>query len=117
LTAFDLGGYCFEHGILLQSVLIHLGFQPVVRTARVILMRLRSEAALTHMFLTARVDNQRPRGRVSVANRAVTRRHDDREEKEVIESRAELCAILNEDFGFDLPEVERLHVPAVSEWT
>jgi hypothetical protein len=35
----------------------------------------------------------------------------------VIESRAELRALLYEDFGFDLPEVERLHVPAVPEWT
>jgi N-hydroxyarylamine O-acetyltransferase len=200
------GGYCFEHGLLFQSALIPLGFQPVVHTARVILMRPRSEAALTHMFLTVQVDNQRcvldpgfgglaplvpvplaatdvrdgrdrhrivdrghewvleaelngswtplwsstlepaepvdfvmgnhfvstfplspfvttlmlraitPRGRVSVANRAVTRRHDGREEQEVIESRARLRAILNEDFGFDLPEVERLRVPAVSEW-
>lgn len=201
------GGYCFEHGILLQSALIHLRFQPVVHTARVILMRPRREAALTHMFLTVVVDNQRwvldpgfgglapvvpvpltaadvrdgsdvhrmvdyghewvlevelkgawtplwsstlepaepvdfvmanhfvstfpvspfvttlmlraitPRGRVSVANRAVTRRHEGREEKQVIESRAELRALLYEDFGFDLPEVERLHVPAVPEWT
>jgi arylamine N-acetyltransferase len=57
-----------------------------------------------------------PRGRVSVANRALTRRHDGREEKQVIESRAELRTILKENFGFDLPEVEHLHVPAVSEW-
>jgi arylamine N-acetyltransferase len=57
-----------------------------------------------------------PRGRVSIANRAMTRRHEGREEKRVLESRVELRAILNEDFGFDLPEIERLHVPAVSEW-
>ena len=58
-----------------------------------------------------------PSGRVSVANRAVTRRHDGREEKQVIESRTELRTILNEDFGFDLPEVERMQVPSVSEWS
>jgi N-hydroxyarylamine O-acetyltransferase len=201
------GGYCFEHGVLFQSALIGLGFQPAVHTARVILMRPRSEAALTHMFLTVEIDSQRwvldpgfgglaplvpvpiqasavrdgydlhrmadrgdewvleaeldggwrplwsstlapaeavdfvmanhfvstfpaspfvttlmlraitPSGRVSVANRAVTRRHDGREERQVIESRAELRTILNEDFGFDLPEVERMQVPSVSEWS
>ena len=206
LVAARRGGYCFEHGILLQSALIGLGFQPVVHTARVIQMRPRSEAALTHMFVTVDLDNQRwvldpgfgglsplvpvplaqaavrdgrdahrmvdhngewaleaemngawtplwsstmepaepvdfvmgnhfvstfpmspfvttlmlraitPKGRVSVANRALTRRHDGREEKQVIENRAELRTILNDDFGFDLPEVERIHVPAVSEW-
>ena len=56
-------------------------------------------------------------GRVSVANRALTRRHDGREEKQVIENRAELRTVLNEDFGFDLPEVERIQVPAVAEWS
>lgn len=201
------GGYCFEHGVLLQSALSQLGFQPVVHTARVVLMRPRSEAALTHMFLTIDLDNQRwvldpgfgglaplvpvplapaavhdgrdvhrmvdrggewvlevelngawtplwsstlepaepvdfvmgnhfvstfptspfvttlmlraitPTGRVSVANRALTRRHDGREEKQVIENRAELRTVLNEDFGFDLPEVERIQVPAVAEWS
>jgi len=206
LVAAHRGGYCFEHGILLQSALSSLGFQPDVHTARVVLMRPRSEAALTHMFLTVRMDDQRyvldpgfgglaplvpvplaaarvcegrdvhrlvnhghewvletevngawtpmwsstlepaepvdfvmgnhfvstfpispfvttlmlraitPRGRVSVANRAMTRRHEGREEKRVIESRVELRAVLKEDFGFDLPEIERLHVPAVSEW-
>lgn len=201
------GGYCFEHGILLESALIRLGFEPVVHTARVVLIRPRSEAPLTHMFLTVQIDDRRyvldpgfgglaplvpvplaaarvcegrdvhrfvehghewvletevngawtpmwsstlepaepvdfvmgnhfvstfpmspfvttlmlraitPRGRVSVANRAMTRRHEGREEKQVIESRAELRTILKEDFGFDLPEVERLQVPAVSEWS
>ncbi len=200
------GGYCFEHGILLQSALTDLGFQPVAHTARVVLMRPRSEAALTHMFLTVDLDNERwvldpgfgglaplvpvplaaavhdgreghrmvdrgnewvleaeinrawtplwsstlepaepvdfvmgnhfvstfpmspfvttlilraitSKGRVSVANRALTRRHDGREEKQVIEDRAELRTILNDDFGFDLPEVERIQVPAVAEWS
>jgi hypothetical protein len=47
----------------------------------------------------------------------LTRRHDGREEKQLIENRAELRTILNDDFGFDLPEVERMQVPAVSEWS
>jgi hypothetical protein len=46
----------------------------------------------------------------------MTRRHEGREEKRVIESRVELRAVLKEDFGFDLPQIERLHVPAVPEW-
>ena len=201
------GGYCFEHGILLQSALTGLGFKPVAHTARVILMRPRSEAALTHMVLTVDYDKQRwvldpgfgglaplvpvplaassvrdagdvhrildrggewvleaekdgvwtplwssrldpaepvdfvmgnhfvstfpmspfvttlmlraitSKGRVSVANRALTRRHDGREEKQVIENRAELRTILKDDFGFDLPEVEQIQVPAVAEWS
>jgi N-hydroxyarylamine O-acetyltransferase len=55
--------------------------------------------------------------RVSVANRALIRRREGRDERHVIEDRAALRSILNEEFGFDLPEVERLHVPAVPEWT
>jgi N-hydroxyarylamine O-acetyltransferase len=46
------GGYCFEHGTLLQAALQRLGFDPVAHTARVILMRPRAEAPHTHMFLT-----------------------------------------------------------------
>ena len=201
------GGYCFEHGILLQAGLVHLGFQPVAHTARVILFRPRSEAALTHMFLTVRfgdetfvldpgfgghaplvpvpleaadvregrdvhrmVDHGHERvleayvngawtplwsstiepaepvdfvmgnhfvstfptspfvttlmlraitttARVSVANRALIRRREGQDERHVIDDRAALRSILNEEFGFDLPEVERLHVPAVPEWT
>ena len=200
------GGYCFEQGALLQSALVHLGFNPVVHTARVIQLRPRSEAALTHMFITLEFDDGRfvldpgygglaplvpvpleadardgrdlhrmvrqgnewvleahldgawtalwssmlepaepvdflmanhfvstfatspfvadlmlraitSTGRVSVRNRAVTRRRDGYEDKTVIESRTALRALLNEEFGFDLPETERLRVPSVPEWT
>jgi N-hydroxyarylamine O-acetyltransferase len=58
-----------------------------------------------------------PSGRVSVMNRAVTRRRDDCAETKLIESRAALRTLLNEDFGFDVPETERLRVPSVPEWT
>jgi N-hydroxyarylamine O-acetyltransferase len=205
LVAGGRGGYCFEHGTLLQSALAHLGFEPAVHTARVILLRPRSEAAQTHMFLTVQFDGRTfvldpgfgghapmipvpidadagdgldlhrlvnrgrewvleahidgawvplwsstlepaepvdfvmgnhfvstfpaspfvtnlmlraitPAGRVSVMNRVVTRRREGGEESHVIESRAALRALLNEDFGFDLPEAERLRVPSVAEW-
>jgi len=200
------GGYCFEHGTLLQSALTRLGVQPVAHTARVVRFRPRSESALTHMFLTVRFDEKTlvldpgygghaplipvpleadardgadihrmvrtghewrleayvdgawtplwastlepaepvdfvmanhfvstfpaspfvttlmlraiaPTARVSVMNRAVTRRHDAGEEKLVLESRAALRNLLKNDFGFDLPEAECLRIPAVLEWT
>jgi N-hydroxyarylamine O-acetyltransferase len=201
------GGYCFEHGTLLQSALVHLGFQPVAHTARVVLLRPRREAAQTHMFLSVRFDDETfvldpgfgghaplvpvPRAaadvregrdahrmvhhdddwvleahingawtplwsstfepaepvdfvmgnhfvstfptspfvttlmmraitttaRVSVANRALIRHREGHDERHVIDDRAALRGILKEDFGFDLPEVERLRVPAVPEWT
>jgi arylamine N-acetyltransferase len=57
-----------------------------------------------------------PRGRVSVMNETVTRRHDGREEKWPLGSRLELRALLNEYFGFDLPESERLRVPSIPGW-
>jgi N-hydroxyarylamine O-acetyltransferase len=207
LVAARRGGYCFEHGTLLQAALLRLGFSPVVHAARVILMRPRNEAPLTHMFLTVRFDDARyvldpgfgghgplvpvpltgtetrdqgdvhrmvRRGdewvletqidgtptplwcstleaaepvdfvmanhfvstfptsifvtnlmlrairgdeRVSVMNRALTRRDDRGEKKQVLESRGALRALLNEDFGFDLPDIESLRVPSVPEWT
>lgn len=33
-----------------------------------------------------------------------------------LENRAALRALLNEHFGFDLPEVESLRVPTIAEW-
>jgi N-hydroxyarylamine O-acetyltransferase len=200
------GGYCFEHGTLLQTALWHLGFEPVAHTARVILLRPRAEAPSTHMFLTVRFDDERyvldpgfgghaplvpvplaardardrhdshrlirrggesvleaqidgtptplwcstlepaepvdfvmanhfvstfpgspfvttlmlraitTKGRVSVMNRALTRRDERGETKQVLESRAALRTLLNEDFGFDLPEIESLRVPSMPEW-
>lgn len=52
------GGYCFEHGTLLQAALVRLGFRPIAHAARVILQRPRAEAALTHMFLTVEIDGR-----------------------------------------------------------
>ena len=201
------GGYCFEHGTLLQAALQQLGFEPVPHTARVVLLRPRSEAPQTHMFLTVHAGGSRyvldpgfgghaplvpvpleaglearyqgdrhrmvreggewfldtwidsvpvrlwsstlepaepadfvmanhfvstypdspfvarlmlraiePSARVSVMNREVTLRAGGREEKRTLDRRSDLRALLVEHFGFDLPEIERLRVPAVPEW-
>ena len=52
LVAARRGGYCFEHGTLLHRRWCNSVSDPVVHTARVIQLRPRGEAALTHMFLT-----------------------------------------------------------------
>lgn len=201
------GGYCFEHGTLLLAALQQLGFQPVAHAARVIQLRPRSEAPLTHMFLTVQMDGQTlvldpgfgghaPRvpvpltgeevrdrddvhrmvrqgndwalearidgvpallwsssvepaepvdfvmanhfvstfpespfvtrlmlraltgtARVSMMNQDVTVRDASGQQKRVITDRAELRRLLIEHFGFDLPDVERLRVPSVPQWT
>jgi N-hydroxyarylamine O-acetyltransferase len=58
-----------------------------------------------------------PDGRVSVLNRDVRIVRGDEVVQRPLADRAELRALLVEHFGFDLPEVERLRVPAVPEWT
>jgi N-hydroxyarylamine O-acetyltransferase len=201
------GGYCFEHGTLLLAALQHLGFQPVAHAARVIQLRPRAEAPLTHMFLTVQMGGQTlvldpgfgghaprvpvpltgdevrdgddthrmvRRGndwalearidgvptalwsssvepaepvdfvmanhfvstfpdspfvtrlmlraltqtlRVSMMNQDVTVRDASGQQKRVIADRAGLRQLLIEHFGFDLPEVERLRVPSVPQWS
>lgn len=201
------GGYCFEHGTLLLAALQHLGFQPAAHAARVIHLRPRSEAPLTHMFLTvqmagttfvldpgfgghaprvpvpltgddvregndvhrmvrqgsewaleARIDGVptllwsssveraepvdfvmanhfvstfpespfvtrlmlralTPTVRVSMMNQDVTVRDAAGQRTRTMANRAELRQLLIEHFGFDLPEVERLRVPSVPQWT
>jgi N-hydroxyarylamine O-acetyltransferase len=56
-------------------------------------------------------------GRVSVMNRDVTIVRSGVMEKTHIADRAALRALLAGDFGINLPEVERLRVPTVPEWT
>jgi N-hydroxyarylamine O-acetyltransferase len=201
------GGYCFEHGTLLFAALQQLGFEPVAHAARVIQLRPRSEAPLTHMFLTVEIDGQTvvldpgfgghaprvpvpltgevvrdgndahrmvrqgrewaleamidnvptllwsssvepaepvdfvmanhfvstfpespfvtrlmlraltPTRRVSMMNQDVTVRDDTGQQKRVITDRRELRQLLIEHFGFDLPDVERLRVPSVPQWS
>jgi N-hydroxyarylamine O-acetyltransferase len=57
-------------------------------------------------------------GRVNVMNRKVTLlRGEDASTGMELTDRAALRGLLIEHFGFDLPEVERMAVPAIPEWT
>lgn len=55
-------------------------------------------------------------GSVAVMNRDVTLRRGGVSTTRQLTDRASLRALLVERFGFDLPEVERLRVPAIPEW-
>jgi N-hydroxyarylamine O-acetyltransferase len=55
-------------------------------------------------------------GRVTVLNRDVTIRRGNESRALRLADRAQLRALLVEYFGFDLPEVEQLRVPALPEW-
>jgi N-hydroxyarylamine O-acetyltransferase len=57
-----------------------------------------------------------PDGRVTVMNRDATIRRGDASETIQLADRAALRALLARDFGFDLPEVETMRVPAIPEW-
>jgi len=46
------GGYCYEHTTLFAAVLRELGFAVKPHSARVTMLRPKSEAPRTHMFLT-----------------------------------------------------------------
>jgi len=58
-----------------------------------------------------------PDGRVSVMNQDVTIVRGADVDKRRLASRADLRRLLADNFGFDLPEVDRLKVPAIPEWT
>jgi N-hydroxyarylamine O-acetyltransferase len=55
-------------------------------------------------------------GRTSVMNRDVTVRRGTGVRKYQLQDRSELRALLQRDFGIDLPEVEQLRVPSLPEW-
>jgi N-hydroxyarylamine O-acetyltransferase len=55
-------------------------------------------------------------GYVSAMNRDVTVWRDGRAHATRLPDRKALRLLLQQHFGFDLPEVERLRVPAISEW-
>jgi N-hydroxyarylamine O-acetyltransferase len=57
-----------------------------------------------------------PRGRVNVMNRDVTILRGKEASTTQLTGRGALRALLVEHFGFDLPEVEQLRVPAIPEW-
>ena len=56
-------------------------------------------------------------GRVTVMNRDVTLWRGDEPVQTQLADRAALRALLVDRFGFDLPEADRLRVPAIPEWT
>jgi N-hydroxyarylamine O-acetyltransferase len=58
-----------------------------------------------------------PNGRVTVMNRDVTIRDADASTSSQLTDRGALRSLLAEHFGFDLPEVERLRVPSIPEWS
>ena len=58
-----------------------------------------------------------PGGRTAVMNRDVTVSSAGKTEKYQLADRKALRALLGEDFGFDLPDVEQLRVPMVPEWS
>lgn len=55
-------------------------------------------------------------GRVSATNRDATIWRHSRPQKKQLADRAALRRLLNDYFGFDLPEVERIRVPSIPEW-
>jgi arylamine N-acetyltransferase len=59
---------------------------------------------------------QTANGYVAVTNRDVTHVHGGDVQRTTLESRTALRALLNERFGFDLPEVLSLRVPAIEDW-
>ena len=58
-----------------------------------------------------------PGGRTSVMNRDVTVVSAGKAEKYQLADRKALRGLLSDQFGFDLPDVETLRVPAVPEWS
>jgi N-hydroxyarylamine O-acetyltransferase len=58
----------------------------------------------------------KPGGRVSVMNRYVTVREGDQTQSLLLNDRAALRTLLVEQFGLEIPELERLRVPMIPEW-
>jgi N-hydroxyarylamine O-acetyltransferase len=58
-----------------------------------------------------------PDGRTSVVNRHVSVSRGDVARTYELPDRRALRTLLRDDFGFDLPDVERMRVPHVPEWT
>jgi len=56
-------------------------------------------------------------GRVTVMNRDLAIWHGDEAQFTQVADRSALRALLIDYFGFDLPEVERLRVPSIPEWS
>lgn len=57
-----------------------------------------------------------PDGRVTLMNRSFTIRKNDTASSGLLPDRTALRAFVSQHFGFDLPDIERLRVPAIPEW-
>ena len=55
-------------------------------------------------------------GRVTLMNRSFTIRKNGVTSSGLLPDRTALRAFVSEHFGFDLPDIERLRVPAIPEW-
>lgn len=55
-------------------------------------------------------------GRVSVMNRGLTIVTKNKSEKRDLVDRKDLRSLVNQYFGFDLPEIDTIHIPAIPEW-
>ncbi len=71
-----------------------------------------SSAFVNRLMMRAFTDD----GRVSVMNREVTIEHHGELRRSQLADRHALRKLLIDDFGFDLPEVERLRVPMLPDW-
>ena len=57
-----------------------------------------------------------PDGRVTLLNRSFTIRKNGTASSGLLADRAALRTFVSQHFGFDLPDIERLRVPAIPEW-
>jgi|SRR5580704_9878947 N-hydroxyarylamine O-acetyltransferase len=73
----------------------------------------RDSPFVNRIMMSARTDG----GRVTLMNRDLTIRRGDEPQATQLADRIALRALLVTHFGFDLPEVERLRVPSIPEWT
>lgn len=71
-----------------------------------------SSPFVNRLMLRAQTDD----GHVTVMNRDVTHVRGSEVHATTLEDRAALRALLNEHFGFDLPEVLSLRVPSIGDW-
>ena len=72
-----------------------------------------ASAFVQHLMLRAFT----PDGALTVMDRAVTRRRGDSTQASTLSDREALRALVRDSFGFDLPELERLRLPSIPEWT
>lgn len=72
----------------------------------------RDSPFVNRLMLRAQTDD----GYVAVMNRDVTEVRGDATDATTLADRAALRTLLNDRFGFDLPEVLSLRVPAIAEW-